>query len=139
MYTPKCCEYIVTTKDMGTGVSILGYLRYKGYNEFEFQYADNPRYPIGLGGGMNDYTKIYGTEEVYQNLLRKFAPGPEDETHYMFCEQNNLPNPCPNIWKLFEAQWDYYLEHRLNGRYPLGDAKGLTVLFRSLEGFKVRR
>ena len=130
-YVPICEEYIVTSKDCGRGVALIGWLRYNGGN-YQFEYWDNPPYAIGVRGNLEVKQKIYVGQIVAQQVMGMFAPPCGFELHEEFCEAFKVECPCTNQWKLFEANWDNYAKACADEGEPLGDPLGRTLFWRKL-------
>ena len=129
-YKPVCEEYIVCSKDCGSGVSILGWLRYND-GDYTFEYHDKAPYDVGFCGYLSREVKIHNKSAVDRHIFNSFAPGPDDDFHNQFCTELGVPYPCTNRWRIFEASWERYRRISKTSE-PLGDPYGYMVFYREL-------
>ena len=130
-YTPICDEYIVTSKDCGRGVFLLGWLRYNGGN-YLFEYYDKAPYNVGLRGALSRGQTIHTGTSVAKYVVGPFAPLPDSLCHKMACEDSGVDYPCDNQWRLFEANWESYKSRHTKEVDPLGDPLGSMLFWREL-------
>ena len=131
-YTPECEEYVVTSKDQGAGVMLLGWLRYAS-GEYEFEYYSRAPYDVVVNGAMpRSESQVYRGGVVSKYLLGQFAPLPSSAVHEDLCKQCGVEFPCTNQWKLFEANWNFYKNHNRTSSDPLGDPLGYSLFWREL-------